>query len=318
MTRALATNGHSADQVEPTIERATPPTCADGDNCPRYHCRADRGGCGAYWLGNDLHICGVEVNMYGSASPREQLQKRVCTWMAEALADGGDPVTCTRRVVDQVRAAGLAEALLEWAIGELWSDHQRLDDDGGRAAESPAARQRPSKVHQVAQAPAARQAGAAALAEGEALGERSGEREASPELAVDEQVDTLAEQSRPGYADADNGVFVGPERWPAAPGPRRADVELLATDAALLESLHQVSPGQWVRLGDLNRRQCQVLERKYAAAAEKARLQAVVFARLADELEAGQTVRQRWSAEQIAGLIGDTLVGPAPAPPAVA
>jgi hypothetical protein len=88
--------------------------CADGDGCPRFHCRA----CGRYWLGEEAHTCGA-------AAP--DLEQQIRGWMAEELQDREDLATCTRNVAQRVKATGLEEALLEWAIDALWREHN--DDD---------------------------------------------------------------------------------------------------------------------------------------------------------------------------------------------
>ncbi len=90
------------------------------------------------------------------------------------------------------------------------------------------------------------------------------------------------------------------------PGIRRVDVEQLATRAALLESLFYVD-GNWIRLGDLDRRQCGALQRKYESVADAVRAKALAFAKLVDGLDEGQTVRQRWTAKQLKYLVGNTL-----------
>lgn len=94
-----------------------------------------------------------------------------------------------------------------------------------------------------------------------------------------------------------------PDRVPTH-GERRVDVEQLATESALLESIFYVD-GRWIRLGDLDRHQCRALQLKHELMARE-------FRRLADALDEGQTVRQRWTTEQLEALIGDTLRGAAP------
>jgi hypothetical protein len=84
------------------------------------------------------------------------------------------------------------------------------------------------------------------------------------------------------------------------------DVAQLASRHALLQSLFRVG-GRWVRLGDLDKQQCRTLQLEYEAAADDARLKAIVFAQLGDGLDEGQTVRQRWTAKQLKHLVGDTL-----------
>jgi hypothetical protein len=105
-----------------------------------------------------------------------------------------------------------------------------------------------------------------------------------------------------------------PDTW-APPGTRRVDVEQLASAAALLESLFEVD-GNWIRLGDLDRRRCRVLQLEYEAVADDARARAVAFGRLTAGLVDGQTVRERWTPEQLEDLVGDTL-GAAPARPKI-
>src|SRR5438045_3442371 len=99
-------------------------TCADGDNCPRYHCRA----CGHYWLGNVEHICGFAAPLRGSASSREQLEETILRWMELELARDDDPTRCAQNVLERVKAAALSEAFLDVyggeMIGELWERHQ--------------------------------------------------------------------------------------------------------------------------------------------------------------------------------------------------
>jgi chemotaxis protein histidine kinase CheA len=89
------------------------------------------------------------------------------------------------------------------------------------------------------------------------------------------------------------------ERRSAAQGTRRVDVAQLASDAARLEQLVEVE-GHLVRLGDLDKQQCRVLQRQHETMAS-------AFGKLADELVEGQTVRQRWTAEQLEDLVGDTF-----------
>src|SRR2546422_35769 len=76
-------------------------TCADGDGCLRWHCRA----CGRYWLGDEPHACSELL---------VQLRHTVCAWMKEALeGDEEDLPTCARNVLEQVKDAGLGEAFLD-------------------------------------------------------------------------------------------------------------------------------------------------------------------------------------------------------------
>jgi hypothetical protein len=93
----------------------------------------------------------------------------------------------------------------------------------------------------------------------------------------------------------------------AAPGVRRVDVAQLATNQALLECLFQVE-GAWIRLGDLDKQQCTLLQRKHAA-------KAAAFGRLVEGLAEGQTVRPRWTAEKLEDLVGDTFGRAASVPP---
>ena len=96
-------------------------------------------------------------------------------------------------------------------------------------------------------------------------------------------------------------------RRPAAGAARRVDVGQLTGSTALLESLFQIDVVS-IRLGDLDKRQCKALQRRHQTAA-------TAFGRLADRLADGQTVRQRWTAEQLEDLVGDSLRGAAPARP---
>lgn len=82
----------------------------------------------------------------------------------------------------------------------------------------------------------------------------------------------------------------------------------------MLEALVEVD-GQWLRLGDLSSRQCRLLQHMHTAAAARSRELASAFARLADALGASETVRHRWTSEQLRSIFGDTLDA-APAQPA--
>jgi hypothetical protein len=253
---------------EGAIERAG--TCLDGDNCPRYHCRA----CGQYWLGNARHTCGLDTTGIGAASHLAQLEERICGWMAEALDQEADLSRCTRKVLDQVKAAGLGEALLDAygdrLIRELWADR---DHDGDE----------PVRVNGVTTViPRARQ----------------------PALQVHRVVGVAWEST----------AAVGDEDRATAPGTRLVDLEQLTTSAALLESLFHVD-GNWIRLGDLDRRRCRVLQLEYEAMANAARTRALAFGLLVAGLDEGQTVRSRWTVEQLEDLVGDTLGRAAPARP---
>ncbi len=113
-----------------------------------------------------------------------------------------------------------------------------------------------------------------------------------------------------------NGVQRGGPRGPSnsARGTRRIDIDQLKSNEALLETLLQVD-GQWVRLGDLDKHQCEALQRKYEREMGVARARALAFGRLAAELDEGQMVRERWTVEQLEALVGDTLNDAAPALP---
>jgi hypothetical protein len=234
MTTSTATR-----PIQSAVERAG--VCADGDNCPRYHCRV----CNVYWLGEPLHTCRPEARAIAQSRRVPEpvsvlnLDERIYAWMEQALAEGGDAARCTRNVLERVKAEGLGEALLDAygdrLIGELWRD-------------------------------------------------------------------------RGGHVDHNHkDEKVSAKNTPAS-GRRRVDVAQLATPAALIESLYQLD-GNWYRLGDLNRLQCVALQHKYEAEADAVRARAIAFSHLVDGLADGQTVRQRWTAEQIEGLVGDTLRG---------
>lgn len=281
--------------VRPTVERAG--TCLDGDNCPRYHCRA----CGQYWLGNAPHTCGVGSTDLGPGSHRAQLQARICTWMALELEEDKDLETSTRNVLERVKAAGLAEALLEWAIGELWREHDDQVDE----------RNHHGKANGVAKTPVA-PSQTPLLGAGRTPG-------LSAQLAYrNEGIKVTAAAAQPPEHQAaigvDNGIAIRQEQPAVGPGPRRVDVEQLATETALLECLYQVD-GEWIRLGDLNRRQCSALELEYETAAGEARAKARLFSRLGARLREGEIVRKLWTVAQIDALMGETVGRAAPARP---
>jgi len=270
--------------------------CADGDNCLRYHCRA----CGRYWFGDAAHICGAEA-----------LDQRICRWMRQALDDviaerdqrrrppkeDEDVATCARNVLEQVKAAGLSEAFLDAygprLIEMLWRDCGGDNDDDGVAEHDDVVERhlgKPNGTNGVAKPTVAAGYGRRMTAQMVARNADINVRRSARALPREHQVASVAAN---GHA--------------AKPGPRRVDVAQLATRTALLECLFRIGT-RWFPLGDLNRRQCQVLQRQYAAAAD-------AFGTLAEGLTKGHTVRQRWTAEQLEALVGDTLRGAAPTQP---
>ncbi len=239
-----------------TVEPAG--VCADGDRCPRWHCRT----CGRYWLGDpDDHLC--------------RLAETVVHWMKEALRQERQLELAARTVLDRVKAAGLGEQLLDTygagLIVQIWHA-QQLAEYSIRTSDRVA--QSPREI-------------------------RRAETTASMTTAA----------PAPAATDhASNGVSpVPPRSAQVTQGTRRVGVGQLGTSSALLESLVQIE-GKWIRLGDLDKRQCRALERQHRDAAN-------AFGRLADRLSEGQTVRQRWTAEQLEDLVGDTLHAAAPALP---
>ncbi len=155
--------------------------------------------------------------------------------MKTALALDHDVGRCTRKVLERVKEAGLADELLdaygERMVGEVWREYGGVDD-----------------VDQAADAGLNADAGGSMITP-------NGVRPPAPASTVNHQV-----------ASSSTHNPVAAERSQAPRGARRVDVELLSTRSALLESLFEVA-GQWVRLGDLDRRQCRLLQRQYAAAA---------------------------------------------------
>jgi hypothetical protein len=302
---------------ESTIERAG--TCLDGDNCPRYHCRL----CGQYWLGNERHTCGLSRSGLEAPSHVKQLERKICTWMAEALEQNRDFATCTRIVLEKVKAAGLGEALLDAygdrLIRELWRDRDLDDDEVFAPAKVNGAAAKVAPVIQPR--PVVRQAMGVAwtalryqvLNEGSSPPDRAGPAEGDEDMQSITP-DNLSPLSGTDSASPLRPVADTPDTW-APPGTRRVDVEQLASAAALLESLFEVD-GNWIRLGDLDRRRCRVLQLEYEAVADDARARAVAFGRLTAGLVDGQTVRERWTPEQLEDLVGDTL-GAAPARPKI-
>jgi hypothetical protein len=80
---------------------------------------------------------------------------------------------------------------------------------------------------------------------------------------------------------------------------KRLQLDLLQSSDALLEALVKVD-GRWLRLGDLDQRQCRRL-------ASEAHVRARFFERVGDALEPGETVRERWSVAELTGLVRSEL-----------
>jgi hypothetical protein len=272
---------------EGVVERVG--TCADGC-CARFHCRA----CGHYWLGEEAeHVCGAAV---------PDLERTIKAWIAAELEEGEGLATCTRRVLEQVKAAGLADALLEWAIEKLWREH---DDRGGEHDHWKA-----NGVVKRAAHPSQTPSLGDILAHG--LNAQLVSRNIRIEVSMAARQVSFREHQV--ATAADNGVAVTREHHPTRPGWRRVNVEQLANADALLECLVQVG-GAWMRLGDLDKRQCKALQLEHLATADRNRRRAIAFGQLAARLHDGETVRQLWTAEQIKALVGDTLSGAASARP---
>jgi hypothetical protein len=273
-----ASNSASTSTVARAIVRAG--TCLDGDNCPRYHCRA----CGGYWLGNIEHTCGSAAPLRGSASSHEQLEEIILRWMQLELTKDDDLTTCALNVLERVKAAALGEAFLDTygpqTIEDLWRD--RDNHEAGHD------RRQANGVAQTSADPSPTSP----------LGASHDRSLITQPATRNNRITVAAQEHQVARARAD--VAVRHEHHAAMPGPRRVDVEQLATETALLESLFQIDGGRWARLGDLNKDQCKALQLQHEAAAD-------AFRQLADGLAEGQTVRQRWTAEQLAGAIGDTL-----------
>jgi hypothetical protein len=205
--------------------------------------------------------------------------------MQEALNQDQDLATCARKVLKRVKAAGLGETLLDAygdrLIATLWREYR---DDDEMLDQS-------TRI-----GTASRELGHAqrTVAAGVVSNGVNDVRWPTPE---ERQVPTATR----------NGVVAAQEHVQAPRGVRWMDVKRMATEAALIECLYPID-GRWIRLGDLNKRQCRVLQREYGAAAD-------AFGQLAAGLAERQTVRQRWTAEQLEELVGDTLRAAAPARP---
>lgn len=213
----------------------------------------------------------------GGTPSRADLEQTICNWMDQQLRLGDDITTGSAKVLKRVKRAGLGDALLDAFGDRLIADLWR-EHLGGHDAEDANQVEAAANVRAGAQAQPRLTHSRVNGARGSAL-----------------RSTVVTTTSRPH-------------------GTRRVDVDQLGTETALLESLVQVE-GQWVRFGDLDRHQCHALQRKYEAEAGVARARALAFKRLAAELDEGQTVRDRWTAEQLEELIGDTLSGGAPALP---
>jgi hypothetical protein len=111
-----------------------------------------------------------------------------------------------------------------------------------------------------------------------------------------------------GDDDAEDHAAVRRDHAPTRPGVRRVNVEQLSGPNGLLESLLQVG-GEWVRLGDLDKRQCRAIQHQHKG-------KAAAFGKVAASLSKNQTVGERWTAEQLeAQGLADTLRGAAPVRP---
>lgn len=99
-----------------TVERVG--VCAEGDNCPRYHCRA----CGDYWLLDPRHACRA-----GRPS-RQDLEQTIAKWVDEEMTRGDDLETSAAKVLGRVKEAGLGEPLLDAfgdeLIAQVWRQQQ--------------------------------------------------------------------------------------------------------------------------------------------------------------------------------------------------
>ncbi len=265
---------------EPVVERVG--ECLDGDHCPRYHCRT----CNRWWIGNEEHRCGEEPGYGGTDSTPRQLEARVIRWMEAELAKIDDVETCAWTVLEHARRAALGDALLDLfgdrIILDIWREHQ-VD----QAAPPPYSAQR-ARGRRGANAPAAKPPAdlEPSAAGGNAPAETDARVRGSP-IPAESYTDEVSRRPR-----AVQESF--PER-----GLPLVDVDQLAREDAALEALVRVD-GEWIRLGDLDGHQCRILQVKHDQAAR-------AFGRLADELADGETVRQRWTGEQLRELFGDTL-----------
>ena len=204
------TPGGTHDDVEPAG------TCADGDDCARWHCHT----CGRYWLGDPAHAC---------AAPG--LEQRISTWMEQAV-NGEDVATGARKVLERVKAAGLGEAFLDAygprLIEELWRARDGDDDhhqDQGNAN---------GVANGVTNGMAKPSAAATQTSSFVAIrGQRLTAQMVSRNAAIKSRV------GAPSLPKAHQVASVAANGHTAMPGPRRVDVEQLATRTALLESLFQ-------------------------------------------------------------------------------
>ena len=219
--------------------------------------------CGQYWLGNTEHHCGVAFHVEGAASPNDQLRETISRWMEVELKRSPDIAVAARNVIERVKAADLSEALID-AYGHrlvIAIWHQHVDELRTGEGKTSSAAAPPTPVAPVSQ-------------------QRRGDH------------------SRDTSWTASNGA-VSRAAQTQQRRTRRVDVDQLKSDAALLEALFFVD-GLWIRLGDLNKRQCRNLQVKHQ---EMAR----AFGYLAAGLREGQTVRQRWTVDQIDSVMGETL-----------
>lgn len=80
---------------------------------------------------------------------------------------------------------------------------------------------------------------------------------------------------------------------PGAPPQRRIELEALKTDASLLEGMYQIN-GVWRRIGDLDKAACRAAAQWFKAQALENAHTARYFHALAQALNGGETVRQRF------------------------
>ena len=90
---------------------------------------------------------------------------------------------------------------------------------------------------------------------------------------------------------------------PGTPGPRKMQVESLKQQASALEVLYPLGDGRAFRLGDMGIEECRLLQRRFHKSAEGHLREAYMFSKLADGLKKGQLVREKFTGDQVRGLL---------------
>ena len=91
-------------------------------------------------------------------------------------------------------------------------------------------------------------------------------------------------------------------------GNRKADPDELGKEGtSLLDTQYNVD-GQYMTLGDMQKDHCRIVQKAYTKRAEGALRESHMFSRIADNLKKGETVRSRFTDDQVRSLLQEFRV----------